>query len=321
MRIRGGLWLAVLAAGCSSSLASPQGNSGGAGGGGDLGEGGVPATGGAPTGGAIDGGVGGTGGLGGVGGIAGGGGSKGGSGGAANMGGAGGLPLCAQTRGSADGGLGGAAVPDVESCVYDADNNPVLTTVSAAVTVASIEQVPDGNCSFFRFPFPTTSSTPSSKIVLESADQQFWTVYLRVPNMPASTIQVGDSFDLEISGYYFAQASFTPPQQMIALAKNGRVVAFGSTTDQTTALGPLGVTIRDGGAVCQDPPFFNQCYGFAHRAVSVAYGANGAVVQEGETAQIGDLTFTLSHDLAWQQSPSQCDGSSYAIMGGFVAPP
>lgn len=231
------------------------------------------------------------------------------------------MPLCAKASGAADGGLGGAAVPDVESCAYDADNKPVLTTVSAAVTVASIEQVPDGNCSFFRFPFPTMTSTPSSKIVLQSADQELWTVYLRVPNMPASMIQVGDSFDLEISGFYFALAPFTPPQQAVALAKNGRVFAFGSTGDQTTSLDSLGVTIRDGGAVCQDPPIFAQCYGFAHRAVSVTYGANEATFEEGQTAQIGDLTFTLSHDLAWQQSPSQCDGSSYAIMGGFVAPP
>lgn len=344
MRIQGCvLWVAVVFAGaCSSSLATPPGGTGGAGPAGSSGEGGVPATGGAPTGGTAGGNVGGTGGLAGAGGLTGTGGIAGaggltGTGGIAgadglagtggwtpSRGGTGGapLPLCPMAGGAADGGVGGAGPADVESCIYDADNKPVFTTVNAAVTVASIDQVPAGNCSFFKFPFVTTSSPPSSKVILETADHQRWTAYLRIPHMPADTIRVGDSFDLAIAGSTPFFASFSPPQQTISLGKSGQTVVFAYAGPGIWSLDlPVGIMIRDADATCQDPPIYAQCYGFAHHVASVSFGADTAIVQEGETRSVGALAFTLSHDVAWQDSPAECDGSSYTILGGFVASP
>ncbi|HXU64002.1 MAG TPA: hypothetical protein VN962_20025 [Polyangia bacterium] len=344
----------VFVAACSSSLATPPGGTGGAGPAGSSGEGGVPATGGAPTGGTAGGNVGGTGGLAGAGGLTGTGGIAGAGGltGAGGMAGAGGLtgtggvaggdglagtggwtpsrggtggaplPLCPAAGGAADGGVGGAGAGDVESCIYDADNKPVFTTVNAAVTVASIDQVPAGNCSFFKFPFATTSSPPSSKVVLETADHQRWTMYLRIPHMPADAIRIGDSFDLAVSGSTPFFASFSPPDQTISLGRSGHTVVFAYAGPGVSSLDfPVGIMIRDAGATCQDPPIYAQCYGFAHHVASVSFGADTAIVQEGETRTVGDLALTLSHDVAWQDSPAQCDGSSYTILGGFVAAP
>jgi len=325
MRIqRGVVWVAVVvAAGCSSSLATPPGGTGGLGAGGASGEGGVPTTGGAGTGGLAGGGGGGTSGLAGAGGI-GGGGWAGSDGGIPSTGGVGGamLPICARAGGAADGGLGGAAAVDVESCAYDADNNPVFTTVSAAVKVVSVDQVPAGNCSFLGLPFSTSSSPPSSKVVLETAEQQRWTVYLRIPDMPANTIQVGDSFDLAIDGWKSSISGFfSPPEQMVSLEKSGHTVVFGDANGTPSSLYPAGITFDFGPATCQDPPLFAGCYGFAHYPMNVTDGADTAVVQEGETRQVGGLTFTLSHAVGWQQSPAECDGSSYLLLGGFVASP
>jgi len=327
----------LLSVACSSSTLTNTG-AGGTGGGVVTGDGGAPATGGVGGPGST-GGSAGTGGIGGSagtgsGGIAGAGGfagypvndPAGHSGAPGGMGGIdGSLPQCTSgPAGNASGGAGGNAAggaagsagspATVESCVYDMDAKPLLTSVTATVTVASIDQVPDGNCGFFYLPYLTKSSTPSTKLVLESATQQRWTVYLRIPNLPADTFRVGDTFDLAIS----AQTVFWQgAEQMISLARNGKLVAFGYTGYEVRQndFDTYGIKFTDGGPVCS---VFG-C-GFIHSAVHVTSGTAATDVVEGQTALVGGLSFTLSQDVEWHTTGS-CDASNHVVMGGFIASP
>jgi len=290
--------VSFLTAGCSSSLALPPGGTGGfPATGGVPGTGGVPATGGVPGTGGVPatGGIPGTGGLGATGGAPDGG-----------AGADGGLPMCPPGAGPALDGDAGTPL-DLESCIYDAANSFLVTSVSAPVTVVSVDQVAAGNCGSFSFFASTTAPGVSAKVVFQTADQQqHWTAYLRLPGLPADTIQPGDAFDLSVS----AQSVFWQgTEQMITLAKNGQLVLFGYSGFEAASPAVSGVTVRRAGATCASGSLH-------HDAVNVTNGATSAVVAEGETKQVGNLSFTLSHAFF-----CGCDTSDKVIFGGFTTAP
>ncbi|MFL5305920.1 MAG: hypothetical protein ACJ8F1_11945 [Polyangia bacterium] len=314
----------VLSVGCSSNLPQTSG-SGGSSGGAIAGQTGSGGQAGAVAGG--PGGVGGGAGFGvndpaghsGTGGVA-------GSGGIGGVGGAaGGLPVCVQ--GGAGGGGGAASPVTIESCAYDAAAQPVLTSVSAAVTVVSADSFSSGNCPFFFFPFLPKSSTPSTKLVLESADQTRWTIYLQIPNLPADTIRVGDTLDLAITAQ---TAFFQGNEQAITLARDGKLIAFSYSGWQTgfNNFQTFGITLGDDGPVCS----VVGC-GYVPHALHVAHGTETADIRQGETRQVGDVSISLAQYLHWQDGVGTatgiinglpiggCDASHKLLVGGFTVSP
>lgn len=282
------------------------------GGGGTAGSGGMAGTGG-PGG---NGGLGGAAGLGGSGGLGGAGGT-GGMGGAGGAGGAG-LPLCSGQPGAAGGagGAGGAPVwPAIVACAYDANQQAVLSSVSAAVMVNSVDQAAPGSCTAIAHDPLLSNTPPSTKLVLASATQQ-WTVYLNITGFPTDAIQVGGSFDLAIT----AQSAFWQgDEQLITLSKGGKLVVFGYSGFQRPDLSSFGITLSET-PTCSD----GNC-GYTHRSMHVGYGGAAADVQEGVTEAIGDLSFTLERDIRFNggtpPSGGACDASDKLFLGGFITSP
>jgi len=328
MRTTTALSILLLAAGCSSSQSNPghPGAGGSAGGpltggsGADAGAagsiagaaGGTAGTGAAGTGvaGAAGTGVAGAAGTG----MAGAGGTAG-VGGVTGTGNVGGNPPCVTAgQAGAAGGAGGAstAPADIESCAYDASSQPVLSSVSASVTVTSVDQVAEGNCNFISFPLRTPSSAPSTKVTLQTADQQSWSVYLRIPGLPADVLAVGAKFDLAIT----AQSVFWQGDgQLITLSQAGKLVAFGYSGFTLPSLSDFGIALTNIDATCM--PY--SC-AFAHLGVHVVHGTDAADVLERQTARIGDLSFTLTTNIQWVAGGA-CDQSNHVFLGGFIAPP
>ena len=151
------------------------------------------------------------------------------------------------------------------------------------------------------------------KVVVQSAAQQTWTLYLAIPGLPESAIKVGDTFDLAIKG---VTEFFQGNAQTITLARNGKLAVFGYS-DHWVPASIFDIMTSDAGTTCS----VNTC-GFEHHTLNVAYGADTAVVHEGETTQVGNLSFSLGHDIVWVSGPGQgCDASSFVFMGGFVVSP
>lgn len=319
-----------LSVGCSGSQINGTGQSGGhQGGETQPGSGGGVAGTGGDTGGmagaggtAGTGGMAGTGSTAGTGGIAGTGGTAGtgataGTGGMAGTGGVGGagLPLCSPpAQVGADGGAGGTAgAAAIVSCAYDASAQAVLSSVSAAVMVTSVDQVEPGSCTITRDPLlPLLSTLPSTKIVLASANQH-WTVYLNIPDFPADAIHAGDSFDLAIT----AQTVFWyGPEQLITLSKAGKLVVFGYAGYQRPDLSAFGIALSET-ASCST----GNC-GFTHYLMHVGYGGAAADVDEGQTKAIGNLSFTLERDMYFNGGTppggGACDASAKMFLGGAI---
>jgi len=288
----------LLAVGCSSAVKPLHDATGGV-----QGTGGVLATGGAAGGSGAPG-IGGAAGAPGTGGIA----------GISGVGG--GLPACPPPDSSVGGSYGAAAAPaGVESCVYDSTNNPFLTATNTTttVTILSIDQVPDGNCLFLHVP-ATVSAVPSTKVILQTAGQQRLTMYMRIPNLPANVLLPGDSFELSLIAAPGDGSLLDGPSQMITLSRNGQLVLFGYAGG-LLASPSFGITITGASATCTAT-----ICNWLHYSVNVHNGTDMAVVHEGETTEIGNLSFTLSAALQWYSSGG-CDGANYVLMGGFVVSP
>jgi hypothetical protein len=293
-------------------------DSGGSGGAGDMGgRGGMGGTGG--------GGVAGSGTGGGVGGISGVGGGVGGSG--VGGGGIGGIPATAGRGGSGgaiscggQGGLTNNSCPFcpttqplnlIEACVLAENGTPLKMSVSASVTVVSVDDVPGGNCQ--RVDYATTGGTTRKLVLQATTGGQPWTVYMRVPNLPAGIISANDAVDLVVTASTGGFLSPGEAQQTIALARAGQLIAFGVADGSALPqLGSFGIQVSDGGEACK----VERCANVPRRT-QVTVGNMAATLDQGETQQVGDVSFTVEEHSRWF-SNGGCDGNNHIQMGGYV---
>jgi hypothetical protein len=250
------------------------------------------------------------GGVGGSGGSVGGTGGTGGvnCGGLAGVGGLAGFdgqcPLCPTT----------AVANLIEACVLAPDGTPLMMSASARVTVVSVDDVPGGNCQRVDY---ETSGGPTRRLVLEPTTAgQRWTVYLRVPSLPAGIVAANDVLDIVVTA---STRGFLAPgeaQQTIALVRSGQLIAFGvSDGSALPQLGSFGIQVSDAGAICM----VERCARVS-RATRVTVGSAAATVDQGQTKQVGDVSFTVEEHSRWF-SNGGCDGNNKIQMGGYVVQP
>ncbi len=304
-------------------------DSGGSGGGGDMGgRGGLGGTGGGVAGSGIGGGAGGISGVSGVGGSGGvggvGGGGVGGIGGIAGVGGVAGVAGQGGIGGAIScGGQGGFANNScplcpttqplnlIEACVLAEDGAPLKMSVSASVTVVSVDDVAGGNCR--RVDYATSGGSTRHLVLQAATGGQRWTVYMRVPNLPASIISANDALDLVVTASTGGFLSPGEAQQTIALVRSGQLLAFGVADGSALPqLGSFGIQVSDGGEVCK----VERCANVPRRT-QVTVGNMAATLDQGETRQVGDVSFTVEEHSRWF-SNGGCDGNNRIQMGGYV---
>jgi hypothetical protein len=194
------------------------------------------------------------------------------------------------------------------------------TPLTVAVKVVTSDEVAAGACSDTAFDrsTPMGSSDKTSRSILEASDGRRWTLYLRIPDMPADRIRLGDTFDLALDASEDNTAFFTTLNQTVTLAKAGRLVLFVSTLNRRTFTVPnlssFGIDVKKEAATCESPADFTGC-GRRGYSTYVAIGGQGRTIDRGLTGRIGDLSWSVeaAEDVV---DSGRCDGKGFVQMAG-----
>jgi hypothetical protein len=199
----------------------------------------------------------------------------------------------------------------IEACALAEDGAPLKMSVSASVTVVSVDDVPGGNCR--RVDYASTGD-PTRRLVLQATTGgQRWTVYMRVPNLPPGIVSANDAVDLVVTASTGGFLSPGEAQQTIALVRSGQLIAFGVADGSTLpALDSFGIQVSDAGEVCK----VERCARIPRRTRVTVAGV-AAAVDQGQTQQVGDVSFTVEEHSRWF-SNGGCDGWNAIQMGGYV---
>jgi hypothetical protein len=207
----------------------------------------------------------------------------------------------------------------------------IITDVTAAVTVTSIDSCATAGCPSEAIPFPTlgvvaagpTIDGLATRYALTAADARTWTLYLRNDAMPVDFIKVDDAFDMTIQANVNT-TFYSTLNQTVVLAHGSSLQVFAS--DQNTFVIPplpnlaaFGVMVTDSGAICQETNSLpGSCLHRPH-AATVSNGTDSASVASGMTARIGWLSFTNALFLELKDTGG-CDGKGQTLTAGFRAP-
>jgi hypothetical protein len=235
----------------------------------------------------------------------------------------------AGTGGATTGGGGATgtslcpAAPDtIEGCLRAADGALLRSSLSAAITVLSREQVPAGACADPVFDRSTAmnDSGPTWRFVLEAVDGRRWTLYARIPGMAADRVPLGDTFDLALDASANMAAFYTTLNQTVTLGNAGQLTLFVSTLNNPALalpnLGLYGIDVTEGEAACEDPRGISGCGKRGYRTQVSARGQN-ATIERGGTTRIGDLSFSVeaSDDVV---DYGGCDTKGFVQMAGVA---
>lgn len=193
-----------------------------------------------------------------------------------------------------------------DSCAFGPQQSSLIGQVSAPVTVTQVDDVSaDSPCSDSYMAVGVTR-----RFLLRGPAQEEWTVVLRIPELPADLIRVGDTLDF--SANFFNGGG-------IVLARDSKIVAFAYSYSYFMApyppdLSAWGMTISDAGVIdCSDT--VGECHRQGHRA-HVTIGTTNGEVGRGQTAHIGGYSISLErYDFVQCFDPNQ--GISIA---GFAIP-
>lgn len=290
--------LAAAASACGGKSADGPGGAAGTSSGGSGGSAGTSATSGS----------GGSGGSGGSAGSAGG--SSGGPGGA-STGGTGGPPI---TGVSGHGGSpypacgGGTASTLVDGEIIGGDGMDLLASVTATVTVSTLESAPGG--SGFRV------------VLSDVASSARWTWAATIPDLPVNLISPGDQLDLTVDARACQIPLTSLPCQTVALARNGALLVFtaalwGLRDPPLPALGPWGVSTSDTTVVCSTSDQF--CEHRSH-AMQITMGTETATLPPGHSIALGSVTFALG-TFDEPVDHGNCDAGGRTLLAGFRQPP
>jgi hypothetical protein len=260
-----------------------------------------------------------------------------GSGGTAagGTGGTGGTDTGGSTGGTPMGGTGGSG-SSVPSCtttdwsvvadvdLFGADGTLVATSVTAAVTVASVD-----SCAVVACP---SGTYPTATRIALTAGTQSWTLYLTSAALPSDLVKAGDAFDMTVVARTDTNYA-TSISQTVVLAHGTDLVLFGA--DLSTTVFPLpavlyaqqpplpdssafGITFADLGTGCA-----LSCSKRAH-GVRVTVGTETATIVGRGTARVGWLSFSSGQfdegvNTGMCDNP-QSDGKPKTLMVGFRVP-
>ncbi len=101
--------------------------------------------------------------------------------------------------------------------------------------------------------------------------------------------------------------------QDIVLSRAGQLVAFG-TTHASPSLASFGIQVTTTSVTCQ-----MQFCAAIPQGTHVAAGGAEADLAQGQTAQIGKLSFTVEENSSLLVA-GNCDANGRRSMGGFMAP-
>jgi hypothetical protein len=207
--------------------------------------------------------------------------------------------------------MGGSLAAPIEACLFGADNMPVYMSLSAQVMVVSFEQVPGPNCN--ELP-PSTSTAPSWRLIVEDASAQRWTIFLRLPDLPADVVVAGDALDLKLTG---SRGGFpNGPTQQIVLKRGGALVMFGMMGTYLPWTVTDDVALIPGGG-CSGPT--GQC-SYTSYLAKVTVRDSVALVGPQQTKVIGNVAVTVDRLSSFNPGGGGCDGSSHAHVGGYALP-
>jgi hypothetical protein len=183
----------------------------------------------------------------------------------------------------------------------------VFDNFKGAATIASVEAVPGGNCKDEYLP----STATTEKLVLQLPGRLPLTVFLRLPNLPAGRFMAGDAVDVDVTT---SELFFQGRNQQMVLSRGGRLLAFAALTRWGPAdFSDQGITFQPGAASCVP----DSC-SFIRYGERVSVGASEAVLQPGQTAQVGTMSISLGRSDMWNPGTNgSCDASNIFELGGF----
>jgi hypothetical protein len=234
------------------------------------------------------------------------------------------------------GGVGGSLVPPSPDTV-DLPIGTIALQTDTTVTVLAIEDVAKGvACSLARAAGPTkvlhlraTSGEGGSGDGVAGE----WRLYLQIPDLPSTLINVGDELRLEIAARSKTTPFFPfPPlitvDQTVVLSRAGRLVLFTTVAADWSvlsfeiaqqALGPWGIQLGATGATC-DAPERLRCGRPVFHDLTVVMNGERATISPGRTGRVGSLSVSvkeLQTNLLW----GQCDQlGARAQIAGFMPP-
>jgi hypothetical protein len=221
---------------------------------------------------------------------------------------------------------GAPPAPGIEVTLVGSDGVVVATDVNAAVTIASVDSCAAVSCAW-TYPVSSNqspgsgSSSTATRFVLAGASNQQWTLYLRLPGLPAGLVAPGGAFDLVVRAGIDG-GPYESVYQTTVLAHGSRLVAFASNLMALSGnpplpqLAPYGIAIGDGGIVCQPDQF--TCAERPH-AVRATVGTETTAAVPGQTIQVGGLSFTNARAVDQMLNISGCHQKPASLLGGFVA--
>jgi hypothetical protein len=225
------------------------------------------------------------------------------------------------------GGEGGLAVceksPDsIEGCLLSPSAALVTSGVITEVTVLGITDVANGACAATNFDDSSQGGSgegQTRRLELRAPDAREWTLFVRMPSMPADLVQVGDTVDLSLDARQDSSGMGTTTSQTIILAQGDELVLFVATLNLTPFalpnLGSHGIAVSGDAATCQDDAS-GGCLrsGLAAR---VSVDSDAKTVEPGHTIEVSNLSFSVETLDLVVPSGGVCDRPGFTQVAGF----
>jgi hypothetical protein len=208
----------------------------------------------------------------------------------------------------------------MEACVLARDGALVKAPVVGTMTVAAVEQIPAGACQFSGFDLASMPSTDAAtRLALEAGDGTRWSVVIRMPGLPATLFQAGETIDLSLDA--FVETAFSQTfNQIIAVTRGGKPVFVASTLQRLGTLAlpdwtAFGIETVDEGAACRRTTA-PVCTFYEH-SLRISYGKSKSM-QMGQTGALLNLNFAI--ESASVLLAPMCDVPGFTQIGGFWSP-
>ncbi|WP_437679139.1 hypothetical protein [Sorangium sp. So ce131] len=245
-----------------------------------------------------------------------------GTGGTGATGTGGGSTSTSSTNG---GGVGGgppvegitceAREPSVFACAYrdvpaDGASRPQTFAFSGTVTAVRAPAAEEPCAGDSNYRYQVGRAEPEVMIDLADADGKTLTVGFAIPGFASSAVAVGDALDVDFT----SDEQFEWGEKLIhlRLERDGELVVAAGEND------PIGLTIGQGESACYSE--YDSFCGTEELAMTVAAGGEPAVsIENGESAEVGDLTVTNDRYIKHYDISGACNfGLSVEYIVGAV---
>jgi hypothetical protein len=203
-------------------------------------------------------------------------------------------------------------------CLVD-DDGPVVTPLEAEVVVVGVEESSDNRACQSIGDYGIGVGT---RLMLEAANGEQWTLFVRMPGLPLNFANVEDTFTLSLTPIANFRLGDSPNQTIVMSSSNGFAL-FADTAsyelNPSGGLEPIGVTVSDGGELCRMSALIGPCAP-VYRRVRVTVNGEEAEFEPYQTQTVAGAVVTVDEAFI-PFAEMSCDGVSFRQVAGIFPPP